>query len=407
MIAACRRSSRDNRVSAGRFALRASWFASICFLFICYSALKTPAAAQTSANSPPASGITDVQTQVYFPPIDQRHPLTIESFGGLMLFETEIGGRRAWGLFDNGFTQTVIDTGFAQSIGLDDDPQGARPRFGDMTTLGGNLPLKFVNSVEIKVPGQFSFRKSPQLSTDLSRLTPIFGRPISLTIGKDLFDQFLFAFSVKERSFQMGQSGGYRAPPQAIELNLKNDPPQIDVVINGHAATLLVDLGDNHFIALGDGAWSRLGLDQLAAVDKRFTAADGTISPSKTAIVEKLSVGPLLFSQMPVSRTPSGPGGGDGRIGMGFFAGFNFVIDQKAHKIWLFPLSKPVDGPARDGESPKAVPKNLRAPSSRLNFGRVSCRARTARAALVRDAGIVILDVVLGEPTSADWPPHC
>jgi len=275
-----------------------------------------------------------------------------------MLFETEIGGRRAWGIFDNGFTQTVVDTSFAQSIGLDDDPRGARPRFGDMTTLGGKLPLKFVNGVEIKLPGQFSFRNSPQLSTDLSRLTPIFGRPISLAIGKDLFDRFLFAFSMKEHSFQMGQSGGFRVPPQAIELNLKNDPPQIDVVINGHAATLMVDLGDNHFMALGDGAWSRLGLDQLSVTYGTHTAADGTISPSRTAIVEKVSVGPLLFSRMPVSRTLSGPSEGDGRIGMGFFAGFSFVIDQKAHKIWLFPLSKPVDEPGQDGENRKAGPKN-------------------------------------------------
>ena len=322
------------------------------------AALKTPAAAQTSASSPPASGHTDIQTQIYIPPIDQRHPLTIESFGGLMLFEAEIGGRRAWGLFDNGFTQTVIDTGFAQSIGLDDDPRGARPRFGDMTTLGGKLPLKFVNSVEIKLPGQFSFRNSPQLSTDLSRLTPIFGRPISLAIGKDLFDRFLFAFSMKEHSFQMGQSGGFRAPPQAIELNLKNDPPQIDVVINGHAATMTVDLGDSSFISLGDGAWSRFGLDQLAVTYSTYTAADGTTSPSRTAIVEKGSVGPLLFTPMPVTRTPAIPSQGDGRIGMGFFAGFNFVIDQKAHKIWLFHLSKPVDEPARDGENRKAGPSN-------------------------------------------------
>ncbi|MGR4864332.1 pepsin/retropepsin-like aspartic protease family protein [Caulobacter sp. LARHSG274] len=357
MMAGCRRGDRNGQVSAGRFALCALRFASIFLLFICYSALKTPAAAQTSASSPPASGITNVQTQVYFPPIDQRHPVTIDSFGGLMLFETEIGGRRAWGLFDNGFMQTVIDTGFAQSIGLDDDPQGARPRFGDLTTLGGKLPLKFVNGVDIKLPGQFSFRNSPQLSTDLSALSRLVGRPISLVIGQDLFDQFLFAFSVKERSFQMGQSG-FRAPPQAIELNLKNNPPQIDVIINGHAATLTVDLGDNNFISLGDEAWSRFGLEQLAVTHSTNTAADGTISPSRTAIVDKLSVGPLVFTPMPVTRTSALPGQGDGRIGMGFFAGFNFVVDQKAHKIWLFPLSKPVDKPARDGESPKAGPKN-------------------------------------------------
>jgi len=322
------------------------------------AALKTPAAAQTSANSPPASGTTDVQMQFYIPPIDQRHALTIERVGGLMLFEAEIGGRRAWGLFDDGFTRTVIDTGFAQSIGLDDDPRGARSKFGDLTTLGGKLPLKFVNSVEIKIPGQFSLRAAPQLSTDLSRLTPILGRPISLIVGEDLFDQFLFAFSVEKRSFQMGQSGSFRAPPQAIELNLKNDPPQLDVVINGHAATVTVDLGDNNFISLGDGAWSRLGLGQLAVTYNTQTAPDGTISPSKTAIVEKLSVGPLLFSQMPVSQTNTLPSQGDGRIGMGFFGGFNFVIDQKAHKIWLFHLSKPVDEPAQGDKDGKAGPKN-------------------------------------------------
>jgi predicted aspartyl protease len=357
MMATCKRGDRNNRVDAGWFALRASWTASICLILICYLALKTPAAAQTPASSPPASGAVDIQTQIDIPPIDQRHPLTIDSFGGIMLFEAEIGGRRTWGLFDNGTTETVIDSGFAQSIGLDVDPRGARPKLGDLTTLGGKLPLKFVNSVEIKLPGQFSFRSSPQLSTDLSRLTPMLGRPISLIIGKDLFDRLLFAFSVKERSFQMGQSGGFRAPPQAIELNLKNDPPQVDVVINGHAATLTVDLGDNSFISLGDGAWSRLGLDQLAVTYNTHTAADGTVSPSKTAIVEKLSVGPLDFTPMPVTRTTTLPSQGDGRIGMGFFAGFNFVIDQKAHKIWLFPLSKP-NGPAREGESPKAAPKN-------------------------------------------------
>jgi hypothetical protein len=119
-----------------------------------------------------------------------------------------------------------------------------------------------------------------------------------------------------------------------------------------------VDLGDNNFISLGDGAWSRLGLDQLAVTYNTQTAPDGTISPSKTAIVAKLSVGPLLFSQMPVSQTNTLPSQGDGRIGMGFFGGFNFVIDQKAHKIWLFHLSKPVDEPAQGDKDGKAGPKN-------------------------------------------------
>lgn len=354
MITAWRRDWRKQRINTERFAREPFRFALLCLLVMMHGAVETPAAAQTTLPPPAASSSVDIQTQVSVPAKEQIRPLRVESFGGQILFEAEIGGRSVWGIFDNGFSRTVIDTGFAKSIGLELGPQDATPPVANVTTLGGALPLKFVSTAEIKIPGQFSFRSSPQLSTDLSRLTPLVGHPISLVIGKDLFDQFLFAFSVRERTFQLGRSGIFRASPEMIELNLKNDPPQLDVVINGHAATVSVDLGYDGFIALGDSAWSRLGLDQLAVKYHTFAAADGTISGSRTAIVNEVSVGPVNLRKMPVSRTAVLPGEGDGRIGTGFFSGFNFVIDQKAHRIWLQHLSKP-DADAAKGDKDRKI----------------------------------------------------
>src|SRR5438067_8793851 len=99
MLTAWRRDWRKQRINAERFVRGPFQFALLCLLVMMHGAVEAPAAAQTTLPPPVASSSVDIQTQVSFPAKEQIRPLRVENFGGLILFEAEIGGRSVWGLF--------------------------------------------------------------------------------------------------------------------------------------------------------------------------------------------------------------------------------------------------------------------------------------------------------------------
>ena len=278
-----------------------------------------------------------------------RAPVPFEIVHGHLLFKARISGVDVWALLDNGFTKTVIDTKFAGPPGPD-----AAPAL-QARTPAGSVELKHVPSVGIEVPGQFTFTDSFQLAEDLSNVSKIAGRPISLVIGKDVFENFLFLVSFSDRTFQVGASSVMNVPAPfklnlplgGKQLVLNNDRPQIDVVINGRPAALTVDLGDDAAIVLNDAAWNRLGLNDLAVFTNTSMGADGLVSPTRITVVDEVSVGPINGHQVPVDNHPVIPEDGDGTIGLGFFSAFNFAFDLKAHRIWLFPRPAPGGEPVQ------------------------------------------------------------
>lgn len=259
----------------------------------------------------------------------ERKPVPMEVFRRLLLFKARVDGQDVWALLDNGTDFTLIDSGFATSRKLNVTEQ-----VGQVQSATGSLAMGRVLNVLLEIPGQVSFRP-PLYVTDLSGISKSLGVPVSLVVGRDTFAFLSFIITPSTRSFELAPSGAVNVPANTPTLVLKDDKPRLEVIINGKPAIVSVDLGDTNNITLGPAAWDRLGLSSLPTVLGTSTGGDGKVMESRTAIVDTVAVGAFQARQSPVAVQPIRAQDGDGRIGMGFFAGFNFVFDLKARRIWL------------------------------------------------------------------------
>lgn len=306
------------------------------------AALAAPS--QATAQAQPSDPATiNIQAQFYLGTED-RKPTTFELFHRLILFKAQIQGREVWALLDNGFDRTVIDTGFASSQGLNVTPTG-----GQLRSATGSLEGSIVSEATILVPGQVSLRGSFH-AADLSIMSRTLGRSISLVLGKELFQDMAVVIKPSDGIFEFWPSAALSLPPEAprlhlpkdaVELVLNNDVPHLDLMIAGKPAVITVDLGSNDAIALSEGAWAKLGLNNFATTEGQSMGAEGRPVTTRTTLVPDISIGPIQSFGVPVTAKPVLPGMGDGLLGMGYLSQFNFVIDTKARRLWLL---SPVSG---------------------------------------------------------------
>lgn len=300
------------------------------------AALAAPSQAWAQAQmSEPA--ISNIQARFYLG-TENRKPTPFELFHRLILFEAQIEGRQVWALLDNGFDRTVMDTGFASSQGLNVTPTG-----GQLRSATGSLEGNIVSEAIISVPGQVSLRGS-FLAADLSIMSRTIGRPISLVLGKELFQDMAVLIKPSDGTFEFWPSAALSLPPEAprlqlpkdaVELVLNNDAPQLHVAIVGKPAVLTVDLGSNDMIALSEEAWEKLGLNDFATTEGQSMGPEGRPVTTRTTLVPDIAIGPIRSFGVPVTAKPVLAGTGDGLLGTGYLSRFDFVIDIKARRLWL------------------------------------------------------------------------
>ena len=270
-------------------------------------------------------------------------------------------GREVWAVLDNGAERTVIDAGFANAAGL----HVGLPVDQMRLATGGATKTGRVANVHIVLTGQGSI-EATLASADLTYLSKVTGRPISLVLGKEVLLSFALVVLPSKKTFEFWPSSTLTLPPEAPRLMipptaapviLDNGIPQVRVSLGGKPALLAVDLGDSHVVSLDQSAWHRLGLDGFATIGGTAAGADGRVVPTRTTIVGTLTVGPVTGYNATVTGGPDGPNGGDGRLGMGFFAHYDFAIDLPARRIWLLtngdtgrPPELPKDMPAIESD---------------------------------------------------------
>lgn len=297
--------------------------------------------------------------QLQFDP-KQRKPVAFELDHGHIVFQAQVDGRNVWAMLDNGAARTLVDTGFANASGF----HMSGP-VGQLNTPTGTLQISLVPDVEIKIPGQGSIRATVA-AADLSNVSKDTGRPISVVVGKELFEILAFVIRPTNKTFEVWPSTVQALPPQAPHLSLPpnaepivldNDMPQVDASISGKPAVLFVDLGDSGTISLSEAAWRRLELDNSATTKGMAIHAYGRPVPAKTTIVGTVTVGPEKGYNASVTARPILPEDGDGRLGMGFFSHYDFAMDLRARRIWLLanaasgqPLHVPEDAAALESD---------------------------------------------------------
>jgi hypothetical protein len=232
-------------------------------------------------------------------------------------------------MLDNRVTTSVIDAAFARSLGFELDALEGRFR-----TPSGSLERWRVPDVAIRVPGQI-FMQTPMFAADLSFLSEVTGRPVSLILGNEYFDGLAVLFTPRDRHLEFAPSGTLDLPAGTPHLVLQDDRPRVEVMIAGRPAVLTVDLGFNGDIAVNEAAWTTLGLNDLPATTGRAANANGRVFAMSSAIVGEVALGPTSVSDVKVTLQPVFPDDGDGFIGLGLLSRFTFALDVPARRLWL------------------------------------------------------------------------
>lgn len=291
--------------------------------------LGTAGTASSQVRAPSDAGAA--KTVVTFVRRD-RSPARFEIVRGVMVFHPEIGGRGVWAIVDNRMGASVLDTSFAAQQGLL-GPEGVPLR-----TPTGTQSRQRTGSTSVVIPGQIRF-DGPLHATDLSFPSSAVGRPIAFVLGKEYFDNLEFLVSNSTKTFQVGPSGALNVPEGTSYAPLLNSRPQIAMTIGGQRLTLTLDLGYNGDVALGGEAWKRLGLDRRVGSRRQGANLQGQVYDVDHVIVPDASIGPFAAKHVDVSTHPILPQDGDGLVGFGFLSRFDFALDVKTSRLWLFGMA--------------------------------------------------------------------
>ena len=299
-------------------------------LLYCTASLSTSAGlAQQSGNS----NLMSYRVDIHFTTKAERSPVPFDLLQGLIVFKAQINGEDVWGTFDNMSEDSLIDAKFATSHNLK-----VGPFIAPLHTPTGILQRQRIENVDVRIPGQIDLSE-PMSAVDLSFLSKVTGRPISLVLGKEYFHWLAFFIRSDKRNFELAPSGAIKIPDKYPYVVLRGDRPQVAATVDGEPVALTVDMGFNGFAALSQAAWTKLNLDKRST-SKKAAHFEGHVQDVKAATVDKMTLGPATVNQVEVRLEPSFPEDSDGLIGLAFLSRFTFVIDETNRRLWFISNSK-------------------------------------------------------------------
>jgi hypothetical protein len=263
------------------------------------------------------------------PPAERRTP-SFDLFNNTMSVRLSVGGRETWALIDNGFDKSTIDLGLARRLGLTTTP--ARP----IRSLTGLMPSWQVPPTNVIVPG-FGALTMPLAATDLGALSRIVGREFGLVVGRDLLGAMMLLVSTDSSTFALMPSGAAQAPGNVVSLPLDGKPAKLPLTIAGQTLNLMLDLGMSGSLALSPAAWARVGPPGATFESHLESHVEGQPFETRESKLPEVRLASLAVQDVPVTVRPVPAEFGDGIVGLGLLARFDFAMDLKAGRLWLLP----------------------------------------------------------------------
>jgi len=297
-------------------------------LFFLPEAKATPPQGAATENNARVTQQSDRRTARISAVSGLRHPAAYDRRKGIILFEAKVNGRSIVALLDNQTARSLIAADLVAELKLPVEPSKTI-----VGTLNGKEPAwGVVSGITFEITGQLQIM-APFTVYDLAAMSRIVGHPIGLVLGGEYFAALGFAIDPQAGTFTVGP-GGTRRPGAAYQaLPLLNDRSQVAVEIGGKQYVLTVDLGFNGGIAL-----KAEDLDAAASTlrEERRTTAD--IAGRPRSVRQRRSairIGDVDMLDVPISDGSTREVDGDGLLGMAVLAQSPFVLDVKAHTLWL------------------------------------------------------------------------
>jgi hypothetical protein len=288
---------------------------------------------RTEAASFPKHQTQTLSVTITVPPPTEQAPGAIEIVNGHILFKAKVFGREALLLLDNRASPSVIDTAFAEAAG-----QRVEKLEGTIRTVLGTVDKRIVRNVSIDVPGVVSIRADGLAAVDFEPFSQVVGRKIDGAVGNEVLAQFAVFVRASNRTFRFGKSGTVEVPSTIPLVPLLDTRPKLALKVGEATVTVTLDLGDNGMLSLTPEAWNRVAPKDVSLTRRGAIGVDGQPYRLETGILPAVTLGRFTRNNIRVRVIPgAAPEDGDGRIGAGFLADCDFLLDVKAGKLWLVP----------------------------------------------------------------------
>lgn len=268
-------------------------------------------------------------------PSAQQTPLPIEVLNGHIVFKAKLAGRDATMLLDNGAQPSMIDLDFARVAGLE-----VEALEGSINTVHGAVPKRAVRGVAIELPGLATIDAGLMAGVDLAPIEQMAGRSIDGILGGDYLAQLLLIVSTSKGHMRLGPSGGAKVPPIIPRVALFGARPDLDLAIGETKVRVALDLGDNGLLSLTPEAWKRVAPADTKLGERMSVGGDGQPYRVKVGTLPVVTMGRFSRRDVPVRIIADDRPGVEGRVGIGFLADSDFLLDVKAGSMWIIPRAR-------------------------------------------------------------------
>ena len=309
-----------------------------------------PLAALLLASCLPARVTTGSSTSISIP---------IEVSNNLPLARISVNGLEpAWFIVDTGAEASVIDTEWAEKLGLGTGEEV------EVSAAGGTVDAYVVPGATLTLdgatPGGAELRDVTLVAVPLAGLAASLGRPLGGVLGSELFAQYVVEFDYAEGALRLHKPETYRyeGAGEVLPLLIEDDTPFVRTIIeraDGQLteAELLLDTGNSGVLALNTPFVNRhrllessgpviplLGAALLSGSAQRYVGRVGTLRLGSVRVPEALT----MLAQDEAGDFAEGTN--DGLIGGELLRRFARVVVDYAHRRVVLEPGAEISQPA-------------------------------------------------------------
>lgn len=258
--------------------------------------------------------------------------------GNRIYIPATVNGAPVHVLLDSGAEATVVDTRFAEKLGL--KPVGSLPAEG----TGGSSTAAIATGVDIAI-GSVTLNDLTVAIIDLAEIEKRIGRPMPVILGKEAFNQLAVDVDFQARKIafhdpaRLVPPAGAVAVPvteigglRAVEASIEGGPPML----------FDFDIGNGSPLLLFSAYWQPRKLDQTRPSSKLMSGAIGGVREQSQITIKSLTFGGVEFRDIPTVLSAPGAAAVDsdrtfGNIGLPIISRFRLITDYPRDKLYLVP----------------------------------------------------------------------
>jgi hypothetical protein len=276
--------------------------------------------------------------------------------GTRIYIPAKVNGRDVEVLLDSGADSSVLDKGFAESIG--------KTKIGSSvaTGSGGEQESGYANDIAIQI-GNMTLNLPTVSVVDLASVGKRIGIPLPVILGKDVFLQSVVEIDPAGPTIAFHEPASFTPPAGAtlVELDPITSLDFVPVSVEGIAAApMVLDLGNGGYMTLTPYYWQQHKLLDGRKTSTRSSGAVGGEKINQVGTLKTVRFAGVTFHDVPAEFTAPNveltSKRRAGNIGMPILGRFRMMIDMQNNRMWVIPIADRIDAPFdRDRAGLRAV----------------------------------------------------